>query len=185
MKKFLIYYWFSILAFFGLFYWEASLISLSVNTLQTELTALWTSWLIAPPAVMDGHYIVITDNYRLVIEKACNGIVPYLFFLASIVAFPASTWHKLAWALIGYLVLMVVNVVRIWMVTQFVLEGRHHFSLAHDYLGNALVIMAALGLFVLFVKTRRDRGHRERESSSNSLRKKNIPTNEVRITSTI
>jgi len=154
MKKFLAYYWLSILLLFALFYWDTSILSLYLNQLQTDLTALWTSWIV-PAELMQGHHIIISEDYRLVIEKACNGMIPYLFFLASIIAFPSSYWHKIVWALVGYILLMVVNVLRIGMVTEFVLDGgRQNFSFAHDYIGNSITVATALFLFILFVKTR-------------------------------
>lgn len=183
MKNFLIYYWLNIILLFVLFYWEVSPLSLAVNSVQMDITVFLTS-LTLPFQMMDGYNILITDNYMLVIEKACNGMIPYLFFLASIIAFPARYQHKVEWAIYGYIVLVVINVFRIWLVTQFVLENQSNFSLAHDYIGNMLVIVSALLLFIAFVKTQKRKSHSGSESLS-LLRKKNIPVNDVRMTSTI
>jgi exosortase/archaeosortase family protein len=154
MIKFLLTYWIGIALFFGIFYWDASPISLLVNPYQTTLTSYLTS-LVLPSEMMNNYRIFITEHYSLVIEKACNGMIPYLFFLASIMAFPSSIFHKIKWALMGYLLISLMNTFRIWMVTQFVLEERSNFSLAHDYLGNALLIITGLILFISFVKSRK------------------------------
>jgi exosortase/archaeosortase family protein len=154
MIKFLLTYWIGIALFFGIFYWDASPISLLVNPYQTTLTSYLTS-LVLPSEMMNNYRIFITEHYSLVIEKACNGMIPYLFFLASIMAFPSSIFHKIKWALIGYLLISIMNTFRIWMVTQLVLEERSNFSLAHDYLGNALLIITGLILFISFVKSRK------------------------------
>jgi len=154
MIKFLLTYWIGIALFFGIFYWDASPISLLVNPYQTTLTSYLTS-LVLPSEMMNNYHIFITEHYSLVIEKACNGMIPYLFFLASIMAFPSSIFHKIKWALMGYLLISLMNTFRIWMVTQFVLEERSNFSLAHDYLGNALLIITGLILFISFVKSRK------------------------------
>jgi exosortase/archaeosortase family protein len=154
MIKFLLTYWIGIALFFGIFYWDASPISLLVNPYQTTLTSYLTS-LVLPSEMMNNYRIFITEHYSLVIEKACNGMIPYLFFLASIMAFPSSIFHKIKWALIGYLLISIMNTFRIWMVTQFVLEERSNFSLAHDYLGNGLLIITGLILFISFVKSRK------------------------------
>jgi exosortase/archaeosortase family protein len=154
MIKFLLTYWIGIALFFGIFYWDASPISLLVNPYQTTLTSYLTS-LVLPSEMMNNYRIFITEHYSLVIEKACNGMIPYLFFLASIMAFPSSIFHKIKWALIGYLLISLMNTFRIWMVTQFVLEERSNFSLAHDYLGNGLLIITGLILFISFVKSRK------------------------------
>jgi exosortase/archaeosortase family protein len=155
MKQFLLLYWLSIGLFFAIFYWDISPIASILNHGQTEMTSFLTS-LTLPSTMMEEHRILINPYYELVIEKACNGMIPYLFFLAFIVAFPATWRHKLIWAVIGYVVIEGINVLRIWIVSQMVLESRSNFSLAHDYLGNILLIATALSLFVLFVKTKRE-----------------------------
>jgi len=154
MIKFLLSYWLGILLFFGLFYWDVSPLSSIINQQQTNLSAFLTS-LTLPIDMMNNYHIFINARYSLVIEKACNGMIPYLFFLASIMAFPSTVQHKLKWAILGYLIIVTINTLRIWMVTQMVLNEQENFSLAHDYLGNGLLIMTGLMLFVFFVKTRR------------------------------
>jgi len=154
MKKFLFIYWLSIFLLFAFFYWDFSPLSAIINNNQTDFSSYLTS-LTLPDAMMHENHIKINAVYGLVIEKACNGMIPYLFFLASIIAFPSSVGHKLKWMLMGYVIIMIMNTFRIWLVTQFVLQGREHFSLAHDFVGNALLIMTGLFLFIAFVKSRK------------------------------
>ena len=153
MKKFLLLYWSMTALFFALFYWDISPIAIVINHLQTDFTTLLTS-LTLEDRLMDGRTILISKYYHLVIEKACNGIIPYLFFISSIVAFPSTIIHKVKWAIIGYVVLTAINTFRIWMITQLVLDKVGNFSLAHDMVGNALLIFTSLLLFILFVKSR-------------------------------
>lgn len=154
MKKFLLTYWISVALLFVIFYWDYSPISVAVNAGQTELTSFLTS-IVLPMNMMEGNHIFITSHYSLIIEKACNGMILYLFFLAPIFAFPATLEHKIKWAIGGYIIIMLVNVFRIWFITQLVLEERSNFSLAHDYLGNILLIITAMALFIAFVKSRK------------------------------
>ncbi len=153
MKRFLLTYWIGIALLFAIFYWDISPISTTINNIQTNLTAFLTS-LILPLGMLEDYKIFIDPHYALVIEKACNGMIPYLFFLASIIAFPSSLIHKAKWAVMGYFFITTINIFRIWFVTQFVLEEKSNFSLAHDYLGNGLLILTGLILFTSFVKTR-------------------------------
>ncbi len=154
MKKFLLSYWLGIALLFGVFYWDLSPLSSTINSLQTNLTAYLTS-LSLVDNMMEEHRILINAHYSLVIEKACNGMIPYLFFLASIIAFPSTLMHKVKWAIMGYIFISLMNVFRIWFVTQLVLQERQNFSLAHDYLGNGLLIVTGLLLFTWFVKSRK------------------------------
>jgi len=153
MKKFLLSYWLGMALLFGIFYWDYSPFSLIINNMQTNLTAYLTS-LSLTEGMMEAQHIFITEHYSLVIEKACNGMIPYLFFVASILAFPASRTHKVKWAIMGYIFITSINVFRIWFVTQLVMQERGNFSLAHDYLGNGILILTGLILFTSFIKTR-------------------------------
>jgi len=103
---------------------------------------------------MVDNYIFVNTHLTLVIDKACNGLIPYFFFLSSILAFPSTSLHKIKWAILGYLILSLLNVFRIWFITQFVMSSQNNFSLAHDYLGNIFLVFSALALFITFIKTR-------------------------------
>ena len=153
MKRFLLTYWMGIALLFAIFYWDLSPISTTINNIQTNLTIFLTS-LLLPTGMIEEHKIFISPHYALVIEKACNGMIPYLFFLASIIAFPSNSIHKAKWAVMGYFFITTINIFRIWFVTQFVLEEKSNFSLAHDYLGNGILILTGLVLFTSFVTTR-------------------------------
>ena len=168
MKNFLLSYWLSIALLFGVFYWDLSPFSSLINTFQTDFTAYLTS-LTLVDNIMDNHRILINAHYSLVIEKACNGIIPYLFFLASIIAFPSTHIHKIRWSIIGYIFITLMNIFRIWFVTEMVLEERSNFSLAHDFLGNGLLIVTGLLLFTWFVKSR------EKEALSYKIRDARTP----------
>jgi len=153
MKKFITLYWLNIALLFAIFYWELSPIADIINSLQTDLTTYLTAQTLEDE-LMRGYEILINSHYSLVIEKACNGLIPYLFFLASIIAFPSTIIHKVKWALIGYILLTFINTFRIWLITQLVLSEVGNFSLAHDFVGNAMLIFTSLLLFILFVKSR-------------------------------
>jgi exosortase/archaeosortase family protein len=154
MKKFLLIYWLNIALLFTLFYWNISPIANILNSLQTDLTAYLVS-LTLDETLTKGYEIIIDSHYSLVIEKACNGMIPYLFFLASIIAFPSSLLCKIKWGVIGYATISVINILRIWIVTQSVLLKPDNFSLTHDFIGNSMLILTALILFISFVKNKK------------------------------
>jgi len=121
-----------------------------VNSFQTNLTSHTISLLIDN---MEGNRIIINPHYSLVIEKACNGVVPYLFLLSSILAFPSTIKNRVIWATLGYVVITVLNIFRIWLITKLVEMGVDNFSLAHDFIGNAILILTSLLLFMGFIKS--------------------------------
>jgi exosortase/archaeosortase family protein len=104
---------------------------------------------------MEGNRIFINQGLTLVINQECNGFIPYFFFLASIIAFPSTLKHKIIWATLAYTVLSILNVFRIWFITKLVMNSENNFSLAHDYLGNALLVFSSMVLFITFIRTQK------------------------------
>jgi len=137
---------------FGLFYWDLSPLAQAPNTfLRDHLLQIMDAGL--PPGQVRGSDIWINPHYKLIIEKACNGMIPVLMYLASIFAYPSSWKRRLLWGIAGTVVMLSLNVARIFMVTWFVMQGgRESFSLSHDVFGNAMFMIAGLVMFYLFIR---------------------------------
>lgn len=82
-------------------------------------------------------------------------MIPILFLFASIWAYPSSYLHKVLWMFVGYVVFSLVNVGRILLVVYATQEGKgqEEFYWSHDLVGNSLLMMTGLVLFVTFIKT--------------------------------
>jgi exosortase/archaeosortase family protein len=152
MKKFILLYLGMLALLFLLFYADTSVISERLNTWQGALTLSLLDIGLEPGRVQ-GNEIIISPTYKLIITQACNGMIPILFYWASVIAYPVSPVYKLLWMIIGYVIISLINVLRILFVVQMVKGGREHFELAHDVIGNAILMATALLLFVLFIKT--------------------------------
>jgi len=154
MKKFIALYFLFLALLFTLFYADTSIISNTLNQGQTKLT-LYFLTIFLEPGQLKGIDILINPYYRIIINQACNGIIPILFLWASILAYPSRIWHKILWMGIGYLLFTLVNILRILIVVHFVEQegGKGNFYWSHDLLGNSLLMIVGLGLFVAFVKT--------------------------------
>jgi len=151
-QKFVFYYFVWLGVLFGLFYWDVSPLSHGVNEfLRVQLIHIIDMGL--EPGRVKGFDIWINPHYKLVIEKACNGMIPVLMYLASVFAYPSSWSRRIVWAVAGAAVMLTLNVIRIFMVTYFVIQGgRQNFSLSHDIFGNAIFLVAGLGMFYLFIR---------------------------------
>lgn len=153
MKRFAALYFLNLIILFMVFYAQTSIVSTLVNEGQTQLTLFFLGMFL-PPEQLQGADIWINPQYKIIINQACNGIIPILFLFASILAYPASLWYKLAWIGIGYSIFSLVNILRILLVVYFVEQkgGRENFYWSHDLLGNALLMSVGLGLFITFIK---------------------------------
>jgi len=156
MKQFVLHYFLFLVVLFGLFYAPTSELSSLLNEGQTRLT-LWGLSLFLNPEQLKGIDIWINPHYKLYISKACNGMIPILFLFAAILAYPAGLWRKLVWMVIGYLLFSVVNIARILLVAYATGQagGRGAFGWSHDIVGNTLLIITGMLVFVLFIKSGR------------------------------
>ncbi len=149
-KEFILSYllWLGVL--FGLFY-------LNTNHLAVFLNELQRSWLLDSLRYFLGDivrdiYIYSCENFRIRITYACNGLIPYYLFLASIFAYP-STWKlRFFWAILGYFAIFVVNLLRLLFVTQMTKSGGENFWWSHDIVGNLMLMVVGLGLFFSFIR---------------------------------
>ncbi len=158
MKRFVALYFLFLALLFVLLYLPTSPLSLFFNQLQSALTLALLD-LFLKPGQLQGIDIMINPHYKIIINQACNGVIPILFLAASILAYPASLLHKGVWILIGYVILSAVNVARILLVVYFVQQegGRGNFHWSHDIVGNGILLLVGLALFVAFLKSTRVR----------------------------
>jgi exosortase/archaeosortase family protein len=154
MKRFIVFYFIFLAILFTLFYAQTNTLSVYINDAQTSLTLTLLN-IFLEPHQLQGIDIWINPHYKIIINQACNGMVPILFLFASILAYPSSFVHRFFWMIIGYAVFSFVNIVRILMVVHFVeqKEGRENFYWSHDLAGNTLLMIVGLTLFILFIKT--------------------------------
>ena len=154
MKKFIALYFLFLAFLFTFFYADTSILSNIINETQTKLT-LYLLNIFLEPGQLKGIDIWINPHYKIIINQACNGMIPILFLWASILAYPSGIWHKTVWMSIGYFLFTVVNVFRILLVVHFTEQeaGQANFYWSHDLVGNAILMAVGLGLFIAFIKT--------------------------------
>jgi len=156
MKRFIALYFLFLGSLFILFYMTTSsfsVFSVEVNRMQTLWTLEVLRWFLKPEQ-LQGIDIWITPQYKIIITQACNGVIPILFYFASILAYHASLKDKIVWMLLGYVLFFIVNIVRILLVVYVTQngDGQGDFYWSHDLLGNILLLITGLGLFVAFIQ---------------------------------
>ena len=151
MNRFIILYPISLILLFTIFYFDTSIISTTINHFQQNLIIEIISK-IFPNRVGGGTLIIINHNYSLSIDKACNGLVSIIFFIAPVIIYQSSILYKLFSILIGYIILTLANIIRIVFITYMVIEDKNNFSLSHDYIGNIFLLMVGIGLFMIFLR---------------------------------
>ena len=154
MKQFIALYFLFLSILFVFFYAPTTALASIVNDTQSNLTLYFLDMFLKPDQ-LQGIDIWINPQYKIIINQACNGVIPILFLFASILAYPSSIGHKILWMILGYVLFSVVNVARILFVVYFTEtgEGQKEFYWSHDLMGNTLLMLTGLGVFVAFIKT--------------------------------
>ena len=154
MKRFIAFYFISLAFLFMFFYADTNPLSTYLNEAQTALTLLMLNPFL-DPSQLQGSDIWINPNYKIIINQSCNGMIPILFLIAAIIAYPSAVRYKILWMITGYVVFSLVNTLRILLVVHFVEqeEGRANFYWSHDLLGNTILMITGLALFIAFIKT--------------------------------
>ena len=104
-------------------------------------------------AIAYGKVIQSTSTgFAVSIERGCNGIEAVIILASAIFAFPAPWKHKLAGFAIGFVAIQALNLVRI--ISLFYLGQYSHtwFEWFHLYLWQALIILDALVVWLLWLR---------------------------------
>ena len=122
----------------------------------TAVLADASAWLIhlfdADP-VASGKIISSSDGrFAISIERGCNGVEAVIILIAAILAFPAPWKHKLAGLGIGFLAIQSLNLVRIISLFYLGLWNRVWFEWFHLYLWQALIVLDALLVFLIWLR---------------------------------
>lgn len=136
---------------------DTSSISIMINQEQKNLI-LWLLDFGLKPNQIRGDEIVMSAYYRIIITKACNGVIPILLYISMVWAYPRAIFDKILWSLLGYVVITIINVVRILIVVAIVGDERGRFVFTHDIGGNLIFMVTILSLLGLYIRcTRRKR----------------------------
>jgi exosortase H (IPTLxxWG-CTERM-specific) len=86
------------------------------------------------------------------IERGCNGIEAVIILFSAILAFPAPWKHKLLGLVFGFLAIQVLNLVRIVSLFFLGLWNQVWFEWFHLYLWQALIVLDALIVFLIWLR---------------------------------
>ena len=119
-----------------------------------EWTATWTSQalnLIGTSTRVNGT-ILASDTFAVNIVAECTAVGPLVLFIGAVIAYPARLGSKLTGAVMGLIVLTVVNVVRI--VTLFLIGASYpqYLNIAHLLVWQTAIILLAIVLWLIWVE---------------------------------
>jgi exosortase H (IPTLxxWG-CTERM-specific) len=105
-------------------------------------------------ALAQGKVLATSQGgFAVSIERVCNGVEAVIILVAAIMAFPAPWKNKLLGVVIGTLAIQVLNIVRIISLFYLGQWDRQWFEWFHLYLWQALIVLDALVVFLLWLRS--------------------------------
>ncbi len=94
----------------------------------------------------------LESGFAVSIEPGCNGVEALIILFAAIFAFPASLKHKLIGFAIGFVAIQSLNLVRIISLFYMGQWNMTWFNWFHLYLWQALIILDALVVWLIWLR---------------------------------
>jgi len=140
----------------------------------TSLVADFSVWFIQ---LFDDNVIAVsnvirdkTTGFGVRIERGCNGVEALIILFSAIFAFPAPLKNKIIGFVIGFFAIQGLNIVRIVSLFYMGQWNQVAFEWFHLYLWQALIIMDALVVWLVWLRTLpQAKARREREATEKTL----------------
>jgi exosortase H (IPTLxxWG-CTERM-specific) len=111
------------------------------------------------PAVADGTRLK-SPAFAVDVKNGCNGVEAMLILVAAVLAFPAGWRARAAGVIAGVCVIQAVNLLRVVSLFWLGVHHRSVFDLFHTAVWQTVLILLAVGLFVLWTRRVGARGAR-------------------------
>lgn len=106
--------------------------------------------LIGIPVTTDGSLMHL-PSISLDVEFGCNGLEAVMIYTVAVLTFPATWKERLVGITGGFLVIQVLNLIRIVGLAYAGVYHRELFDVIHLYVAQGVMIAVALGTFVLYL----------------------------------
>ena len=123
----------------------------------TSLVADVSAWIIQ---LFDDNVVAVsnvirdkTTGFGVRIERGCNGVEALIILFAAIFAFPAPFKNKVIGFIIGFFAIQGLNMVRIVSLFYLGQWNQVAFEWFHLYLWQALIILDALVVWLIWLRT--------------------------------
>jgi len=126
---------------------------LNVNDLYSKFIAFLTHdilGLLQIKSSCEGSVINL-PGVSLDILFGCNGLETVMVYSIAVIAFPAAWKKKLLGLIGGFVILQILNIVRIVGLAYAAVNMKPLFEILHIYVAQGIMIAIALGLFFVYI----------------------------------
>jgi exosortase/archaeosortase family protein len=102
------------------------------------------------PSTYQGSVIKL-PSIALDVRFGCNGLEAVLIYAVAVLAFPAPWMHRLLGMFVGFVLLQVINILRIIALVYSALHLKSIFQYIHIYVAQGMMIAVSLGIFFIYL----------------------------------
>ena len=97
--------------------------------------------------------LIVSPQFAADIKAGCTGVEPIIILLSAIFAFPSSWKAKAYGAILGMVVLQVVNLIRIVSLVYLGINHPKYFHDAHSFIWQIVIIALSLFLWMVWARS--------------------------------
>ena len=103
--------------------------------------------------------VIKLPSIALDVKFGCNGLEAVMIYTVAVIAFPSPWKKKLMGILGGFLVIQVINILRIVSLAYSAIRFKSLFEYIHIYVAQGLMIAVSLGIFFVYLNYAKSSHH--------------------------
>lgn len=126
---------------------------IDVNGLYSNAIVIITAKALGLFGIVASYHdtLINLPSITLDVEFGCNGLEAVMIYSVAVLTFPATWKNRILGIIIGFLIIQVLNLIRIIALAYSAVYHKELFDLVHLYVAQGVMIAVALGTFVLYL----------------------------------
>jgi exosortase H (IPTLxxWG-CTERM-specific) len=153
IRRFALTYLLLMGAFFIMIGFDPILKLIDINGLYTQAIVWVTAKILSVIGIASTcrGSIIELFSISLDVKFGCNGLEAVMIYSVAVIAFPASWKKKLIGIAAGFVVIQIVNILRIVGLAYSGIHARNLFEYIHTYIAQGIMIAISLGVFFIYL----------------------------------
>lgn len=153
IKKFTVTYLVLMSFFFVLIALEPIQNVIDLNGLYTKAIVSITAKILEIMGILCTCWgsVITISGISLDIKFGCNGLESVMIYSVGILSFPATWKKKLLGIIAGFIVIQIINIIRIVALAYSCIYFKTLFEYIHIYIAQGMMIAVALGIYLLWI----------------------------------
>ena len=153
IKRFAVTYLILITLFFLLIAMKPVKNVIDLNGLYTKAIVFITAKILEIMGILCISYgsIITISGTSLDIKFGCNGLEAVMIYSVGIISFPATWKKKFLGIVAGFIVIQIINIIRIVVLAYSSIYFKTLFEYIHIYIAQGMMIAVALGMYIYWI----------------------------------